>query len=156
MSIELIGSKELWQWEQGRKVSVSVECDQISFSYEHDNDAIIGVIEEEVGCRSAEIPNLLLMKDKKIRVWAEKDGAVIAHKMFTVKRRPMPSTYVYVPTQVVTIESIKEDLRTELMAYVDERVEEVVDEKLEEVAIEVEVETMSDEDILAILEGGEA
>lgn len=157
MSIEIVvdypyQKKELWQWEQGRRVSVSVECEEVHFASNGDDDAVICEVHEEAGWRYAEIPNMLLMKPKGIQVWAMKDGAVVAFKRFPISVRPMPSTYVYVPTKVVTIESIKEDLKKELMLYVDERIEE----KFEETVIEVDVEAISDDELLAILEGGDA
>ena len=140
MSIEILidhpyQKKELWQWEQGRRVSVSVECDEVHFASLGDDDAVICEVREESGWRTAEIPNMLLMKPKGIQVWAMREGAVVAFKRFAINLRPMPSTYVYVPTKVVTIESIKDDIKKELMLYVDERVDEAVEERVESLSV---------------------
>ncbi len=67
--------------------------------------------------RVAEIPNVLLQESRAIDSYAWADGGTLEHKRFKVAARAKPSDYVYVPTAVESVESVKE--------YVDERMKSI-------------------------------
>lgn len=116
--ISLHGVDKLFQWDTGRCVEVDGKASYVHFAWQGARDpALVVQVRTIEGFRVAEIPNVLLQESRSIDSYAWADGGTLEHKRFKVIARAKPSDYVYVPTAVESVESVKE--------YVDERMKSI-------------------------------
>lgn len=107
-AIKLDGDR-LYQWDLNRRVII----DDPTILYVHmarKSDAVALTLKtfEEDGIIYADIPNMLLQTGERIYVYAIKNGDTVYETWFGVKDRPKPSDYLYEPTEVETIETLKQ------------------------------------------------
>lgn len=110
----------LWQWDINRQVMVmdAPPGAFIHFALVHKScEAVVVEPTEEAGVMVADIPNLLLQDGGDVAAWVSDDGRTVDSAVFRVKARPRPSDYVYEPTNVVTIQKIKEQVE-EIVAQI--------------------------------------
>lgn len=153
--IRLFGDT-LYQWDLNRMVVLDgedAEASQVHFAHvESPDDALIVEVKDWGGMKVADIPNCLTVLDRNIHVWTWLDDDTISGVDIYVQGRNRPSDYAYTPTEVLTMESLKEWVRKALedfkiqtaTDYMDlknkpsiESVELVNDRKLEEFGIEI-------------------
>ena len=103
------GRNELWQWDIGRKASVSVPCNEVHFANLDFGDSYAVKVDEGI----VEIPNQVLQSGANVFCFAfyiDENGAYTEKRQtLEVNRRPKPSDYVYTQTEVVTIETAVND-----------------------------------------------
>ena len=97
------GRKELYQWDIGRKASVSIDCDEVHFAHLNYADSLpVKVVDGEV-----EIPNQLLTVAMPLLCWAfveDADGHYTKQtQTIEVLRRAKPADYLYTPTEVISV-----------------------------------------------------
>lgn len=97
------GRKELYQWDIGRKASVSIDCDIVHFS----NLTFGEALAVEVIDGTVDIPNELLMSGVNIFAWAlvqDDTGAYTKQRQeLKVSKRAKPTDYVYTETEAITV-----------------------------------------------------
>lgn len=104
----------LWQWDTGRTVSVGGAAGGVAhFARPGDREALA----VEVDGGRAEVPNQLLAEAGPILCWTWDGARTTASSVLAVIGRPKPSDYVYTPTEVKTVEALKE--------WVEERIAEI-------------------------------
>lgn len=108
----------VWQWDTGRAVEVrSGTAERVHFARPDDEEALVVETVQEGGRKTAEIPTQLLSEPGTVTCWIWEDGRTTASLSIPVVARPRPSDWVYTPTQVETVESLKE--------WVEERIGEI-------------------------------
>lgn len=99
------GRKQLYQWDSGRKATVSIDCDAVHFSNLKYGESL----SVEVKDGKVEIPNKLLMNGTGIYCWAffedESGYYTKEEQTLQVEKRPKPSDYVYEETEILTIKT---------------------------------------------------
>lgn len=106
------GRKALWQWDVNRFI-YAFGCQQIHYSQ------LGEILAVEVEDDMAAVPNEMLQNAADIRIMAyvTVDGNFTAcDEHLSVIARPMPPGYIYTPTQIITFESLVEDVRNELLS----------------------------------------
>lgn len=104
----------VWQWDTGRVVSVGrAGAGVVHFARPGASEALA----VEVSGGRAEIPNQLLAEPGPIACWTWDGSRTTASAVIPVVARPKPSDYVYTPTEVETVEALKE--------WVEERIAEI-------------------------------
>jgi hypothetical protein len=89
--IDIIGTV-LYQWDTGRSVKVTdSSATHVHFANVGDSQAVIMELAES----QALIPDYLLQTGKQLCVYAVANGVTIEHKVFVVKKRERPESYVY-------------------------------------------------------------
>lgn len=107
-AIQLDGDR-LFQWDLNRRVIIA----DPTITYVHmarasDPTALVLATYDEDGTLYADIPNLLLQTGERIYVYAIKNGDTAYEAWFGVRDRQKPEDYFYTPTEVETIESLKQ------------------------------------------------
>ena len=105
----------VWQWDADRSVGVK-GADAVHFAYPGDDEALVVIVGDD---GTAEIPNQLLTRSGTIRCWtydAESERTT-GELLIPVAERAKPSDYVYTPTEVETVASVKR--------WVEERIAEI-------------------------------
>lgn len=138
--IRIIGTP-LYQWELGRKISISTPehtvINRVEFSHESDGESLLVIPREEDGVMVADVPNILLQSGSYIRVYLSyKDEKLLETAMvdiLPVMKRPKPSDYVYTETEVLDYKNLEERVRVlEAAGASPEVIEQVVREYLAE------------------------
>ena len=104
----------LYQWERGRKISMSVSAhttiNRVEFSQTGHKESLLVKPREENGAMVADVPDILLQSGDYIRVYLsymdEDLMETTAHRTLTVIKRPKPTDYVYTETEVKTWEDL--------------------------------------------------
>ena len=168
--IKLLGS-ELHQWDLNRYVYLTDEdygATEVHFAnWIKDRTAFVvePIFDSKYG-KIAKIPNSLLTLGETLIAWSTKDDITISINYFVVKTRSRPSDYVYEPTDVVTMESLREWVINKLEEYKDSVVTNYEELKnkpsIEEVVLvgdvklgELGVELATNEDIDELFSIGE-
>ena len=107
--LELYGRELAWQWDTGQSVVVDgISADaRVHFAPADSQTAYVVATHASSGHTMADVPNILLQAGGLIRCWVSVDGETTAAATITVRPRPKPDDYVYTPTEVETIESLK-------------------------------------------------
>lgn len=99
------GRANLYQWDTGRAVVLDFDAAQCHF----EGKAYGRTVDVEVKDKTAIIPDVLLQKSGKLRVFAfvgtPDDGYTKIEKTFDVVPRNKPSDYVFTPTEQTTLEA---------------------------------------------------
>lgn len=119
------GREELTQWDLDRRVIVSDKAvTEVHFCNRTDKCSLCTEVYEDNGARVADIPNILLQSDLPIKVYAY-DGCYTKHMTtYKVNKRTQPTDYAYSETQIVTWQSIRNDVDAAL-AEVDTVYEDI-------------------------------
>jgi hypothetical protein len=91
------GREQLYQWDLDRKLIVEDETiKQVHFCNRTDNCALVVDTYEQDGKTLADIPNILLQTDWKIRVYGYDGACTRFDDCFEVKSRTKPAGYAYI------------------------------------------------------------
>ena len=105
------GRKELYQWDVGVVADVRLDnVDEVHFS-----NLRYGVsFNIEVKDKTVEIPPEVLQSGADVFCWAfvrgENGGYTKKEQIFNVEKRPRPADYVYEPTEILSWETLKNDI----------------------------------------------
>lgn len=127
------GRSELYQWDTGRAVVLSEECEYVHFANYHTVKGTYNVSVEEVdGQYIAKIPDELLQVKHPLKVYAyqkDTDGNYTEYKEeFTINGRPKPADYVYTPTDQITLKEAI-DISNNALTVANETAEELAELK---------------------------
>lgn len=119
--IKVVGDR-IYQWDLFRQVVLTgddAKASQVHFAHCHSSEQalVVEVEENEDGLLVATIPNTLLMEHRDLLVWTWKDEDTISGKRFEVIRRNKPAGYIFTPSEVLTMESLKQWVVDELEKF---------------------------------------
>jgi hypothetical protein len=105
------GRKKLYQWDIG--VIADVVTD--GFNEVHFSNLKFGVsFNVEVKDKTVEIPPEILQSGADVFCWAfvrdENSGYTKKEQTFNVEKRPRPADYVYTPTEILSLETLKAEI----------------------------------------------
>lgn len=137
----LDGRQAFYQWDIDQRVVVEDRSiTQVHYCNRTDDCALICECYELDSLWVADVPNILLQDNWRIRVYAY-DGCATRHEQrFDVIARSKPDTYVYTETEVLNYETIKAQ-----MDRIDSNIDGVVRDYLEENPIEIDLTGMATE-----------
>lgn len=99
------GRTNLYQWDTGRAIVLDFDAAQCHF----ENKAYGRTVDVEVKDKTAIIPDVLLQKSGRLRVFAfvgtPDDGYTKIEKLFDIIARNKPADYVFTPTEQITLEA---------------------------------------------------
>lgn len=100
------GREHFYQWDLDRQLIVSdPSIEEVHFCNRTGDCSLVCKTYLADGITVADVPNILLQTDWKIRVYAY-DGKHTKHDdCFEVKTRTKPADYIYTETEVITVES---------------------------------------------------
>lgn len=148
----LDGRQAFYQWDIDQRVVVEDRSiTQVHYCNRTDDCALICECYELDGKWVADVPNILLQDNWRIRVYAF-DGCATKHeKRYDVIARSKPDTYVYTETEVLSYETI-----SKRMDAIEGDIDGVVRDYLEENPIEVDLTGMATEkyvdDAISVIE----
>ena len=147
----LDGREAFYQWDVDQKIVVDDRSiTQVHYCNRTDDCALICECYELDSLWVADVPNILLQDNWRIRVYAY-DGCATRHEQrFDVIARSKPDTYVYTETEVLNYENINKR-----MDAIEGNIEGAVKDYLEENPVEVDLtgyatETYVNEAVAAI------
>ena len=157
--IKIIGTP-LYQWELGRKISISTPehtiINRVEFSHTGDKESLVVKPREENGLMVADIPNIMLQSGCYINVYLsyhDEDLLETAtYNILPVMKRPKPSDYVYTETEVWSYEAL-ESRMVALEDGLEESVAEAIDKYLEENPIEAGGVDFETDETLSLKDG---
>ena len=131
----LDGREAFYQWDTDQRLIVADRSiTQVHFCNRTDDCALICECYEQNGNWVADVPNILLQENWRIRVYAY-DGCATRHDTrYDVIARSKPDTYVYTETEVLNYETIKKQ-----MDAINNDIEGVVRDYLEENPLDVDL-----------------
>lgn len=107
------GREHFYQWDIDRKLIISdATVSQVHFCNRTDNCSLVVDTYQEGEITLANVPNILLQNDFKIRVYAYDGKHTLYSDCFEVAKRSKPSDYVYTETEVLNYTDIRNDLDT--------------------------------------------
>lgn len=100
------GREYFYQWDADRRLVVEdPSIKEVHFCNRTGDCSLVCETYVDEGVTVANVPNILLQTDWKIRVYAY-DGKHTKHDdCFEVKGRTKPADYIYTETEVITVES---------------------------------------------------
>lgn len=143
------GREYFYQWDINREILVSdPTVKEVHFCNRTDDCSLVVEVKEvELFAdnklikveRYAEVPNILLQDNWKIRVYAYcSDNYTKVEQVFNVKSRTKPADYVYTETEVLTYHQLEKRLDDiEANGISDEQIEKAVTNYLNENPIEI-------------------
>lgn len=133
------GREAFYQWDVDRKIVVDDRSiTQVHFCNRTEDCALICECYEHEGNWVADVPNILLQDNWRIRVYAF-DGCATKHEeKYDVKPRSKPDTYVYTETEVLSYETISKRMDA-IESDIEGVAEEVIREYLEENPLDVDL-----------------
>ena len=116
--IKIIGTP-LYQWELGRKISISTSehtiINKVEFSHDGDTESLVVKPRVENDQMVVDIPNIMLLSGRYVHVYISYSDEnlleTVAYDILPVIKRPKPSDYVYTETEVLTWESLDERIK---------------------------------------------
>ena len=113
--IEKNKSKKLYQWDLDRQIRITapegITVDEIHFARENDKDALVERTKDVEGKLVADIPNILLQRYGKIRVWLVSEDQTVFSDILIVIQRAKPADYVYTETEVLRYEDLEKRIK---------------------------------------------
>ena len=101
------GREHFWQWDLNQKLIVEdPTINEVHFSNCADKDSLPIEVYEENGLRLANVPNILLQEDLKIKVYAYSVDHTKHEAWFYVTTKSKPADYVYTETEVKDYNSL--------------------------------------------------
>ena len=120
------GREHFWQWDLNQKLIVEdPTINEVHFSNRADKDSLPVEVYEENGLRVANVPNILLQEDLKIKAYGYSVDHTKHEAWFYVTAKSKPADYVYTETEVKDYNSLldkiskkvdKSDILTEVDA----------------------------------------
>ena len=120
------GREHFWQWDLNQRLIVEdPTINEVHFSNRADKDSLVVEVYEENSLRLANVPNILLQEDLKIKVYAYSVDHTKHEAWFYVATKSKPADYVYTETEVKDYNSLldkmngkvdKSDILTEVIA----------------------------------------
>lgn len=122
------GREHFWQWDLNQKLIVEdPTINEVHFSNRTEDNSLVVEVYEDNGLRVANVPNILLQEDLKIKAYAYSVDHTKHEAWFYVATKSKPADYVYTETEVKDYNSLldkmngkvdKSDILTEV--FVDE------------------------------------
>ena len=119
------GREHFWQWDLNQKLIVEdPTINEVHFSNRADKDSLPVDVYEENGLRLANVPNILLQEDLKIKVYAYSVDHTKHEAWFYVTTKSKPADYIYTETEIKDYNSLldkingkvdKSDILTEVI-----------------------------------------
>ena len=119
------GREHFWQWDLNQKLIVEdPTINEVHFSNRADEDSLPVEVYEENGLRLANVPNIFLQEDLKIKAYAYSVDHTKHEAWFYVTTKSKPADYVYTETEVKDYDSLldkingkvdKSDILTEVI-----------------------------------------
>ena len=101
------GREHFWQWDLNQKLIVEdPTVNEVHFSNRADSDSLPIEVYEENGLRLANVPNILLQEDLKIKAYAYSVDHTKHEAWFYVTTKSKPADYVYTETEVKDYNSL--------------------------------------------------
>lgn len=139
--IKIIGTP-LYQWELGRKISISTSehtiINKVEFSHDGDTESLVVKPRVENDQMVVDIPNIMLLSGHYIHVYISYSDEnlleTVAYDILPVIKRPKPSDYVYTETEVESYAELEARVaELEKLGGLDpETIKEAIDEYLTE------------------------
>lgn len=111
--LEIIGEKQLYQWDTGRNAQVTVDCNEVHFSNLKFGKAYVVDVKDGV----VRIPDEVLHSGEVIYCWAfvrfTDGGQTKCERVLPVINRAKPSDYVYTPSEVASIKAVQKQIEAE-------------------------------------------
>ena len=101
------GRDHFWQWDLNQKLIVEdPTINEVHFNNRADKDSLPVEVYEENGLRLANVPNILLQEDLKIKVYGYSVDHTKHEAWFYVTTKSKPADYVYTETEVINYNSL--------------------------------------------------
>ena len=111
------GREHFWQWDLNQKLIVEdPTVNEVHFCNRTEDGSLVVEVYEDNGLRVANVPNILLQEDWKIKTYAYSIDHTKYEAWFNVATRCKPADYVYTETEVKTWEK----LENQVLAAIDE------------------------------------
>lgn len=120
------GREHFWQWDLNQKLIVEdPTINEVHFSNRADKDSLPVEVYEENGLRLANVPNIFLQEDLKIKAYGYSVDHTKHEAWFYVTAKSKPADYVYTETEVKDYNSLldkisgkvdKSDILTEVIS----------------------------------------
>ena len=108
------GREHFYQWDLNRQIIIDDPgIEEVHFCNRTENCALICKTYTENGATVADVPNVLLQSDWRIRVYGWDGNATRYDKYFDVKPRSKPADYYYTETDIYTVEKAVDTALTE-------------------------------------------
>ena len=105
------GREHFWQWDLNQKLIVEdPTVNEVHFCNRTEDNSLVVEVYEENGLRVANVPNILLQKDWKIKAYAYSVDHTKYEVWFKVATRCKPADYVYTETEVKTWEDLEQSI----------------------------------------------
>lgn len=138
MKIRLTDGRDvLYQWDTGRTLSISGQCDMVHYRKQGDERSL----DVEVIDGLALIPDELLQNTDSVTCWmrvgSAENGYTVVQKVFPVISRSKPNDYVFTPTEQITLEKVIKDIGNldELIADNKDNLVDAINESFDYAAI---------------------
>ena len=106
------GREHFYQWDLNRQIVVEDRTiTQVHFCNRTGDCALVCECYELDGHWVADVPNILLQDNWRMRVYAYDGNATRYDACFDIKARTKPDTYVYTETEVMTYERIEAEIK---------------------------------------------
>lgn len=131
----LDGREYFYQWDIDRKLIVNdSEIKEVHFCNRTDDCSLVCETYIENGVTLANVPNILLQSDWRIRVYAY-DGKYTKHEVcYDVIKRTKPTDYIYTETEILNYNTL-----LDRMNEIDGNIEKTVNDYLTENLVEVDL-----------------
>lgn len=101
------GREHFWQWDLNQKLIVEdPTINEVHFSNRADKDSLPVEVYEENGLRLANVPNIFLQEDLKIKAYGYSVDHTKHEAWFYVTTKSKPADYVYTETEVKDYNSL--------------------------------------------------
>ena len=101
------GREHFWQWDLNQKLIVEdPTVNEVHFCNCTDDGSLVVEVYEDNGLRVANVPNILLQKDWKIKAYAYSVDHTKHEAWFYVTTKSKPADYVYTETEVKDYNSL--------------------------------------------------
>lgn len=106
------GREHFYQYDLNQRLIIdNDDITQIHFCNRTDDCSLVVEVYEENGKRFADVPNVLLLDDWNIKVYAYCPFYTVVSTTFKVMTRTKPADYVYTETEVLTYEALEERIK---------------------------------------------
>ena len=101
------GREHFWQWDLNQKLIVEDSTiNEVHFSNRAEDNSLVVEVYEDNGLRVANVPNILLQEDLKIKAYAYSVDHTKHEAWFYVTTKSKPADYVYTETEVKDYNSL--------------------------------------------------
>lgn len=112
------GREHFWQWDLNQKLIVEdPEINEVHFCNRTDDCSLVVEVYEYEGMRVADVPNVLLQDDWKIKVYAYSVDHTKHEASFKVATRSKPADYIYTETETKTWDDLEKKINDSAVPY---------------------------------------